>query len=105
MKYIISVKPGIKVARSPADIVKSAILEADKGKVAEWIEATIGHPSQFLTLFHDENKKLLARLLKGEIKKKAGLKPEKGTSDFIIWVHYKRLRLQGEKRQSESKRQ
>ncbi len=96
MKFTLSVKPGIDFPKNLADNIRNAILDADKVKVAEWLESL--PDEHFISAFTLENRKLLSLLLRGEIKKKRGLKQERGFHDFIIFSDYKLLREQGYKR-------
>ncbi|MGA3281095.1 MAG: hypothetical protein ABSD50_08940 [Smithella sp.] len=99
MNFVISVKHGVNFPRNIADLVRNALLEADKDKVAEYIEWLLeskSFPDEFfLSVFTPENRKLLAMLLRGKIKKRRGLKQERGFDDFLIFFHYKELRSNG----------
>jgi hypothetical protein len=99
---LIIVKPGVNFARNVVDIVREALLSADKNTVAGYIENLSDRI--FSDAFTLENRKILAMLLRGEIKKKRGVKQEKGFADFIIWTHYKMLRNQGFRRQEAIRR-
>ena len=92
MEYTVFAKPGA-MPQSPADVIRCDLLNADKAAVAEWLENL--PDESFLSVFTAENRILLARLLRGEIKKKKGIKQERGFADFLLFFHYKKLREQG----------